>query len=478
MNARRTLAVVIGAALAAGTGGYVTARQMHAPGDELARARPPDPGPVTAEVERRTLERRVVVRGDAVFAGAVDVTVDTSALTTAAVVTGVPVDVGDEVAEGSVLAVIAERPVIVLGGEIPAYRALTPGMTGDDVRQLEAALDRLGHDPGPVDGRYDSATAAAVERLYAQLGFPAPRPSDAATARHEAAEQNLAAADARLRHAATALAAAAGPPARSAVLAAEAAVAAARHQVDAAVAAGDEGARVAADAQRRVAEAQLEELRAGRDTAVERAEADAAAAERDAAAAELMAAAAAAATPFPAAELVFVADLPRRVDALSGSRGATLDGPLARLSGTELVVRAELGSADRQLVSLGDRVVVDGAGVTVHGAISQLADDAATGSSVATVMLEEAHADVVSALAGLNVRVVVPLDATEGDVLAVPLAALTTGGDGSSRVEVLQRDGTTRPVTVAVGLVADGFAEVRPRDPAALPVGADVVVGR
>ena len=42
--------------------------------------------------------------------------------------------------------------MLVLRGEIPAYRDLVPGTVGDDRRQLEQGLKRLGFDPGPADG--------------------------------------------------------------------------------------------------------------------------------------------------------------------------------------------------------------------------------------------------------------------------------------------------------------------------------------
>jgi hypothetical protein len=44
-------------------------------------------------------------------------------------------------------------------------------MSGEDVRQLEAALADLGLSPGPLDGRYDSATGDAVAGLYRAAGY-------------------------------------------------------------------------------------------------------------------------------------------------------------------------------------------------------------------------------------------------------------------------------------------------------------------
>jgi multidrug efflux pump subunit AcrA (membrane-fusion protein) len=77
----------------------------------------------------------------------------------------------------------------------------------------------------------------------------------------------------------------------------------------------------------------------------------------------------------------------------------------------------------------------------------------------------------------------IPVGATEGDVLSVPLAALTAGPGGESRVEVVDgdpRDGDraeTRLVTVETGLAADGAVEIRPTG-GDLGEGDLVVVGR
>jgi hypothetical protein len=57
----------------------------------------------------------------------------------------------------------------------------------------------------------------------------------------------------------------------------------------------------------------------------------------------------------------------------------------------------------------------------------------------------------------------------------VPLAALTAGPGGESRVEV-QRNGEMVLVEVEVGLTADGYAEVEPVD-GELAEGDLVVVG-
>ncbi|MEB4614162.1 hypothetical protein OOT08_05885, partial [Leucobacter sp. M11] len=87
-------------------------------------------------------------------------------------------------------------------------------------------------------------------------------------------------------------------------------------------------------------------------------------------------------------------------------------------------------------------------------------------------------------LRGSNVRVTIPVASTDGEVLAVPLAALSAGSGGESRVEIVTDPGPgpaseakTELVTVETGLAAGGFVEISSQDPL-LTAGATVVVGR
>jgi hypothetical protein len=83
----------------------------------------------------------------------------------------------------------------------------------------------------------------------------------------------------------------------------------------------------------------------------------------------------------------------------------------------------------------------------------------------------------VAALQGSNVRVTIPVSSTGGAVLAVPLAALTAGPGGESRLEVMGDDGTTTLVEVETGLAADGYVEVTGVD-RDLAEGELVVIGK
>jgi multidrug efflux pump subunit AcrA (membrane-fusion protein) len=77
----------------------------------------------------------------------------------------------------------------------------------------------------------------------------------------------------------------------------------------------------------------------------------------------------------------------------------------------------------------------------------------------------------------------IAVGATEGEVLSVPLAALTAGPGGESRIEVVEsdpregKDAETRLVVVETGLAAKGAVEVTPVE-GELDEGDLVVVGK
>jgi peptidoglycan hydrolase-like protein with peptidoglycan-binding domain len=84
-------------------------------------------------------------------------------------------DEGTIVEAGQALFDVDTKPVVLLAGAVPAWRAFAAGMTtGPDVAQLQAALAR-GPDPADsrirVDGRYGAQTIAAVRRWQQRLGL-------------------------------------------------------------------------------------------------------------------------------------------------------------------------------------------------------------------------------------------------------------------------------------------------------------------
>jgi hypothetical protein len=80
-------------------------------------------------------------------------------------------------------------------------------------------------------------------------------------------------------------------------------------------------------------------------------------------------------------------------------------------------------------------------------------------------------------LVGASVRLVISVKSTGGRVLAVPVSAVSVGGDGSSRVQV-RRNGRTEIVEVVPGLAAQTYVQVKAAPGFELKEGDLVVVGR
>ena len=208
-------------------------------------------------------------------------------------------------------------------------------------------------------------------------------------------------------------------------------------------------------------------------------------------------------TILPASEVVFLETLPRRVDAVSVKRGGTVDGAVMSVSGAALEVVASAARADAALLTVGATGTVTAGDLEVPVTVTEIkaADagsgdkgsgsgngggnggsgggDSASSAGRSTVVLVpgELTPEQVATLQGSNVRVTIPVSSTGGAVLAVPLAALTAGPGGESRVEVMGDDGETTLVEVETGLAAGGYVQVTGvgRD---LAEGELVVIGK
>lgn len=411
-------AVSLGIGVAAGS-------RITSPEDAAAKTGPPKASQITVPVEKKALSSKVVGRGDASFDGAVNIRVETSGMSTPPIVTGKVPAVGSTITEGKALLEITGRPVIGLAGVLPMYRALSPGSKGPDVLQLEQTLDRLGLDPGTVDDEYTLDTSAAVERLYEKAGYEAPEPDKQLTQQVDAAKHQVDAAKKQLRQA------------ESQLKAAKTA-----HAKDTSVQQGavDDAEQNLADAQEALGEAKFK-----------------------------------AGTPLPVSEVVYVKTLPRRVDDVKVERGGTVNGVVMSASGASLVVTLKVDAATAQRLKAGMAAALELDGTTIAAKVLRVAKSGTQYNVV--VAPKTLTASQLALLRDANVRVTIPVKSTAGKVLAVPVAALSSGSDGGSRVEVL-RNGKVELVPVKVGLTADGFAQVTPAGDATLAEGDQVVVGR
>jgi multidrug efflux pump subunit AcrA (membrane-fusion protein) len=180
----------------------------------------------------------------------------------------------------------------------------------------------------------------------------------------------------------------------------------------------------------------------------------------------------------PAGELIFLGRLPVRIDRLSAARGSRVEGSFMTVTGSDLAIRGAISERDVALVREGTEVQIEDASLSgpISGVVTLVESQAGTrGVGPGRYYFEMRAEGIPETLIGSNVRIVIPVQSTEGEVLAVPAAALSATADGSSRVQVAESDGT-RFVTVRPGLAAEGLVEVTPLD-GELNVGDRVVVG-
>lgn len=548
MNRNLLLAGAVGTvALSAGLGWFFGS-QIKSPAEAAAEAEPPPASNITVEVVSTVLSADVVTRGDVVYDEPVEVSLSGSfAEQPARLVVTQSAEPGVELGEGDVTVEVVGRPVFLLTGEVPMYRDLRPGATGDDVRQLEEALARLGHFAGEPDGLWDEATGVGVAGLYEASGYRAAGLSDEDEAALMGARDQVRAAEIAVADSSAALSQAGEGASQSAILAAEGEVEAAEDALDLAVldaqwanedaqAAVTDAEKALADAQQaladgenanpplkleelaelenavvvaeeelatanrqvervaaeqaalveqaetrlEVAKVSLQELRSGPDTSALSRQVELAREELVSAQEDLADLEAELGTWLPAGELVFLPSVPVRVDQVSATRGAEISGPFMTVTGSAVTVRSSVSVSEADLLEGGMAVQIDNPeseGGFISGTIISVAEQPGTnGVQPDRVYVEVAPDELPEGLVGQNLRLTIPVSSTDGDVLAVPAAALYATADGSTRVEIEDDDGSVRTVTVETGLAADGLVEVTPVD-GDMAAGALVIVG-
>lgn len=217
------LAILVGAVVLAAGGGWVLASQIRSPAELAAEAEPPEPSNITVEVVRTALSADVITRGDIVFDDPISLSLSGSfAQQPERLVVTETVEVDAELVEGDRAVEVAGRPVFLLMGEIPMYRDLRPGATGDDVLQIEEALARLGYLEGDPDETWDKQTGAAVAAWYEEAGYRPNGLSEEEEAALSAARDRVRAAEGALADAESALREAQQGGGQAAIVAAEA----------------------------------------------------------------------------------------------------------------------------------------------------------------------------------------------------------------------------------------------------------------
>ena len=181
----------------------------------------------------------------------------------------------------------------------------------------------------------------------------------------------------------------------------------------------------------------------------------------------------------PAGELIFLERLPVRVDLVTAETGSSVTASFMTVSGSELAIRGSVLDTDVALVKEGGEALIEDSllAAPLRGEIRLVADRPGTnGVASSRYYIEIVAEGIPDELVGSNVKVIIPVGGTAGEVLAVPAAALSATADGSTRVEVREPDGTTRFVRVEPGLSADGLVEITPLD-GEIAEGDLVVIG-
>ncbi|MGB7873860.1 MAG: peptidoglycan-binding protein [Anaerolineales bacterium] len=406
---------------------WIAGSKIQSPAEAAARTAPPTPSPILVPVEERILTSDVITRGTARFGLPQSISLAPSPLKPdVGIITTLP-ERGEQFEEGQVLLTASGRPVFLLQGDIPAYRDLYAGLSGEDVRQLEAALERLKFNPGPVDGVFDEETTAAVAELYSSAGYDSFTATGEQLANLLTLENELALAIEEKVAAENALAQVAG--ASDSAQAAEREVEWLTFLVD----------RL------------TEEVEAARHRAI---------------------------SPLPVDEIIFLTEFPVRVEEITVEVGDAASGPVIVVTNNQLAIDSSLPLSEAPLVKPGMTVAIDepDLGFQAAGVVSRVANTPGTdGVDGYHIYFEVLVDETPATLDGFSLRLTIPVESTRGMVRVVPISALFLAADGTSRVQV-ENNGKLEFVVVEPGLSADGFVEVKSVD-GTLSAGRLVLVG-
>lgn len=494
-NRITTLVSLLAFMIVAAIGGWLAGSRIQSPAEAAARTAPPTPSPILAPVEKRVLTSDIVTRGTARYGLPQSISlVPSTTKGYTGIITTLPAR-GAQVNEGDLLLTVSERPVFVLQGATPVYRDLAPGAIGEDVRQLEESLQRLGFDPGTIDGTFDEQSGAALVAWYGASGWQPMAPTaeqrahlrmmegelarahnDQATAEEAAAVASLSIAAVRAK----------SEKANKLAAAEVAAKTVQRDQVFATTAA-DAAERTAATAALDLAQATVKDTQLEGEVAIQAARnaqksaervANAAADSAKRIAADLDLAKSKAGIYLPADEIVFIATLPVRVEAVNVAVGDSARGPVLMVTNNQLAIDSALPLGEAPLVKSGMAVVIDEPqlGIEAKGVVASVADAPGTnGADGFHIYFETRVEETATALDGFSLRLTIPVKSTDGVVTAVPISALALTATGASTVQVA-KNGILETIMVEPGLAADGFVEVTPVD-GVLEPGELVVIG-
>lgn len=358
---------------------------------------------------------------------------------------------GDTLSQGDVLYRVNGEPVVVMFGDVPAYRTLrdlSDNMTGEDVLQLETALVALGYDPdelAAVDEEFTDYTATMVERWQEDLGVEEDGIVQLGDVIFITGEAEVLAVSVEVGQSVgpgqPIVTVSAGDPLQGDDVA----------QLEAALAdLGYSGITVDGiwdDGTRSAVLAWQQDLGSEADGIVD------------------------------LGEIVFLPS-PVRVNDVLASVGTSVNpgSPVLAISSADKSVTFDLPAGDQGLVAVGQEVNIElPDGTDTPGTVVSVASVATPLQSGGAAFEVKIVLDDPSVAAGLDeapVDVEVVSDSVS-NVMAIPVSALVALAEGGYAVEVDSGGGTTQLVAVEPGFYADGMVEVTSE---VLQVGDSVVV--
>lgn len=160
------VSIVVVALVIGGT--WWVAGRVQSPAQREAAAAPPSVSTIHVAVTRGELRDEITAASTVTQSVASEIALPLP--DGQAVVTRRLVEPGNALQAGQALLHLNGRPLFALPGSFPAYRDVMEGDHGDDVAQLQRALQNLGYNVR-ADGDFGAVTASAVRDFYHQRGY-------------------------------------------------------------------------------------------------------------------------------------------------------------------------------------------------------------------------------------------------------------------------------------------------------------------
>ncbi|MFD3780318.1 peptidoglycan-binding protein [Streptomyces sp. NPDC058612] len=188
----------------------------------------------------------------------------------------------------------------------------------------------------------------------------------------------------------------------------------------------------------------------------------------------------------PASETLFVSDGPVRVESIDAVVGATATEKLMTITAGALGIDGALESYQKDSVRTGQKVDIfaDASGGRAIGTVASIGlapapsgKEAGTAEAAQRLQVKITPDKPLPAeFAGQDVRLTINAASSDGAVLVVPTAAVSSQADGRTTLTVVTNGGKQTRIEIRTGMSGDGYVEVTPVSGALSP-GDRVVLG-